>query len=188
MKVILAQGNPEDKYQRTRHNVGWQVLDAVSAQYATPFVPKPKLFANIIDHMAGNERVLFVKPTTYYNETGRSLAAIKQFYKLTDDDILVVHDELALPFGTLRIRQGGSDAGNNGIKSINAHGGDFTWRLRVGVSTQLREYADDIDFVLGRFSRDEQTILNETVIPKSLEIIAQFISSNHTATSHTLID
>lgn len=186
MKLIFALGNPGPDYAHARHNVGWRVLDALAGREGASFAAKPKFFAEIAECSLDGEKVLLAKPTTFYNETGRSLAAIRQFYKLADADILVVHDELALPLGTLRARVGGSDGGNNGIKSINAHGGEATARLRIGVANDLHARMDDADFVLGNFTKDEAEALHATIIPKSLELVQQFIAGEHQPTSHKL--
>lgn len=185
MKVIFGQGNPEDRYTSTRHNVGWQVLGVASERVETEFKAKPKLHADIAEYTVEGEKVLLVKPTTYYNETGRSLRAIVDFYKLDPStDILVLHDDLALDFGVLRTRGKGGDAGNNGIKSINSHVGEDYHRLRIGIASEQREIMGDSDFVLARFTRDEQTTLEQKIIPKSLEIINDFVSGAHQITSH----
>ena len=186
MKLIFALGNPGPDYAHARHNVGWRVLDALANGEGAGFAAKPKFFAEIAEYSPSGEKVLLAKPTTFYNETGRSLAAIRQFYKLADADILVVHDELALPLGTLRARVGGSDGGNNGIKSINAHGGEATARLRIGVANDLRGRMDDADFVLSNFAKHEAEALHATIIPKSLELLQQFITGEHHATSHNV--
>lgn len=188
MKLIFAQGNPGREYDGTRHNVGFLVADILAVRHSTSFKNSTKFFADIAEYSDNGEKVLIAKPSTFYNETGRSFTALKQFYKLDNSDILIVHDELALGFGTLRSRVGGSDAGNNGIKSINTHGGNSTARLRVGIGSELRARMGDTDFVLSRFSQDEQKVLNDTIIPKCLEIIRDFIQDNHTVTSHTLLD
>lgn len=187
MKLIFAQGNPEERYASTRHNVGWQVLDALSKREEVEFQPKPKLLADIATYSLGEEKILLIKPTTYYNETGRSLRTIVDFYKLDPaSDVLVLHDELVLAFGTLRIREKGSDAGNNGIKSLNSHIGSDYHRLRIGIATKRHDGQDDADFVLSRFSSDEQQKLEKDLIPKSLEIIDDFISEAHQITSYSL--
>lgn len=187
MKLVFGQGNPGNEFANTRHNVGFLVLDALADQLDIPFKDTAKFFGQVAEFTKDGEKVILVKPTTFYNETGRSFTAIKQFYKLDNTDILVIHDELALPFGTLRSRIGGTDAGNNGIKSINGGGGDHTKRLRIGVGNELRARMGDTDFVLGRFSQDEQTILKDTILPKALEVIDDFISDNHQVTSHKII-
>ena len=185
MKLILGLGNPEQKYTGTRHNIGFATLDAYAATHEVPFNLKEKFRASIAE-VPGEEKVLLVKPTTYYNLVGESLRLITDFYKVSPNDILIVHDELSLPFGTIRARLGGSDAGNNGIKSVNAHGGTDTARLRVGISSELRARMGDVDFVLGMFSKDEQAALDESIIPKCLDMIDDFIAGQHEPTSHTL--
>lgn len=187
MKLIFTQGNPGSQYSKTRHNIGFLLADSIADQHGTSFKLVSKFFAEIAEFSANGEKILIAKPTTFYNETGQSLNAIKQFYKLEESDILIIHDELALPFGTLRSRIGGADAGNNGIKSINNHGGSQTARLRVGVGSNQRQIMGDVDFVLGKFSPEEHDILISAIIPKSVEMVNEFIADNHTATSHSLI-
>lgn len=188
MKLIFAQGNPGREFDDTRHNIGFRVAEAFAREQDIVFKSSSKFFAEIAEYADNGEKVIIAKPLTFYNETGKSFIAIKQFYKFDSSDILVLHDELALPFGTLRSRIGGSDAGNNGIKSINAHDGDQTARLRVGVGNELRARMGDTDFVLSKFSKDEQADLTSTVIPKCLELIREFIADNHSVTSHRLTD
>lgn len=187
MKLIFTQGNPGSKFDSTRHNVGFAIADAFAQQAEAIFKPANKFHAEVAEASIDGEKIIVAKPTTFYNETGQSFNAIKQFYKLENEDILVIHDELAIPFGILRSRIGGADAGNNGIKSINSHGGDTTARLRVGIGNEQRAVMGDTDFVLGKFSKDEHDALTKTIIPKSLEIIADFINGSHSVTSHKLI-
>lgn len=186
MKLILAQGNPGPDYAATRHNVGWLILDAFAQAQGTNFAPKPKFFADIAEVTIAGEKMLLIKPQTFYNDTGRAARAILDFYKLTPADLLVIHDELALPFGTIRVREQGSDAGNNGIKSLNHHLGSAYMRVRIGVATELRDRMGDADFVLGRFSADERSTLEATIIPKACELIEQFCHGTLELTSHNL--
>lgn len=185
MKLIFAQGNPGNEYIYSRHNVGFAALDCFAKEKGTSFISKSKFFADIAELGVNGEKVLLVKPTTFYNETGKSARALIDFYKLTPEtDVLVVHDDLALPFGTLRTREKGSDAGNNGIKSLNAYLGPDYARLRIGVSTELRGRMDDAVFVLGRFSKEESEQLKDTY-KKTTPIIDAFIAENFEITSHT---
>lgn len=186
MKIILAQGNPGNQYVTTRHNVGFQVLDALAKQQGIAFAPKPKFFADIAELSIAGEKVLLVKPATFYNETGRTARALLDFYKLDAGDFLAVHDDLALPLGTLRIREKGSDAGNNGIKSLNAHIGPDYMRLRIGIYSDLRDRIHDADFVLANFSKEEAVTLARDIIPKSLELIDDFCRNRLTASSHSI--
>jgi len=187
MKIIFAQGNPGIKYTTTRHNVGWQVIDALAKEHQLSFTNKPKFLAEIAETTIQDEKIVLVKPTTFYNEPGQSARAIVDFYKLDPaQDVLVVHDDLALPFGTLRTREKGSDAGNNGIKSLNAHLGPDYARLRIGIDNDLRIRIPDADFVLSQFSADEIHTIQNDITPKALEYINNFINNTHQNSSHTL--
>lgn len=186
MKIILAQGNPGLEYAATRHNVGWQALDGFAGEHHSSFASKPKFLADIAETTVAGEKVLLVKPQTFYNDTGRAARAILDFYKLESADVLVIHDELALPLGTIRVREQGSDAGNNGIKSLNAHIGPLYARLRIGVANEHSSKIAAADFVLGRFNANEQQQLTKTIIPKAIELIDQFCRGTLAATSHTL--
>ena len=186
MKLILAQGNPGPDYAATRHNVGWQVLDSLANEQHATFNLKPKFLADIAELNLAGEKILLVKPQTFYNETGRSARALIDFYKIDSADVLVIHDELALPLGTIRVREQGSDAGNNGVKSLNTHIGSNYSRLRIGIANELLSHIPAADFVLGRFTADEQGQLTKNIIPKALELIDQFCRGSLTATSHTL--
>lgn len=186
MKIIFAQGNPGSDYERTRHNVGFLALDYYADKHGLEFQVKAKFNAAIAETTVGSEKVLLVKPQTYYNETGKSARTLVDFYKVATEDILVIHDELALPFGTLRMREKGSDAGNNGIKSLNAYLGENYTRLRVGTANELATKQEAYDFVLSRFNAEEAKKLTNDIFPKITEIIDDFIASNHSITSHKL--
>lgn len=176
MKLIFAQGNPSSDYAKTRHNIGWRVLDAYANRQRVTFSIKSKFSAEIAEYTAGDTKALLVKPTTFYNETGSSARALIDFYKLDPTrDILVLHDELTLPFGKLRIRHSGSDAGNNGIKSLTTHLGSDYARLRIGIWSPQRNRVDDTSFVLGAFSPAENIIIEEAIAPESLNVIDRFI-------------
>jgi PTH1 family peptidyl-tRNA hydrolase len=160
MKLIFAQGNPSRAYDGTRHNVGFFMIDRLAKEYGVEFIKKPKFHALVAETTIHGEKILLVKPTTYYNETGQAARLLVDFYKLDPaHDFLVIHDDLALPFGTIRTRASGRDAGNNGIKSLNAHLGMNHSRIRIGIYTALRDRMDDADFVLARFTHDEQDAL-----------------------------
>lgn len=187
MKVIFAQGNPGDKYTRTRHNVGAVMIEAYAETHGATWKVSDKFNARIAELSVAGEKVLLVFPLTYYNETGLSARRMLDFYKLDPkDDFLVIHDDLALPLGTLRTRAKGSDAGNNGIKSLNAHLGDGYHRIRVGIWNEGRHHGQDVDFVLGTFSKEESETLEKAVTPKVIELIESFIKGTFELTSHSL--
>ena len=190
MKVILALGNPGEKYVHTRHNAGFLVIDQFAAEQNAHFGNKPKFFANIAElnnvklastadakssTASPQEKVLLVKPTTYYNEVGVAARALMDFYKLTLDDLLVIHDDTDLDFGKIRIRKGGRDAGSNGLKSLHAHIGSDFWHIRIGTDNLLRRQIGDVDFVLSKFNADEQKILRDWTIPESIKLISTFL-------------
>ncbi len=184
MKLIIGLGNPEDRYTNTRHNVGFSALDSYAQQHELEFIPKDKFRALIAEYSADSEKIILVKPTTYYNDSGEAARAIADFYKVEQADILIIHDELALPFGTIRTRFGGSDAGNNGVKSINAHLGPDTARIRVGVYNETRSATDDANFVLSKFSKNEHEQLQEILLPRIQSLIDTFIQGNFDHTTH----
>jgi len=188
MKIVFGLGNPGEKYAKTRHNTGFLTLDAFAEGQGVQFKDAPKFYAQVAETNIDDEKVLLVKPQTFYNDTGRCYRAIVDFYKVDPHDTLVIHDELALAFGTIRSRLGGSDAGNNGVKSVNQHGGEASARLRVGVANEQRSVIGDVDFVLGRFSTAEQKTFESTLVPKLIECIHEFARDNHLHTSFTLID
>ena len=185
MKLIFAQGNPGTQYAKTRHNVGWQVLNILADKRSVEWAEKSKFRAYVGEFSHDGEKVLLVKPTTFYNDTGISARALVDFYKLDPKtDVLVLHDELALPLGTIRVREKGSDAGNNGIKSLNSHLGPDYARLRIGTGNELRTRVSDVDFVLSQFTKAEAEKLNSAVIPRAIELIDDFIADDLTITSH----
>jgi peptidyl-tRNA hydrolase, PTH1 family len=188
MKILFGLGNPGENFVRTRHNTGFLTLDALASQQGSEFKDKSKFFAHVAETSVDGEQILLVKPQTFYNDAGRSYRAVIDFYKVDPTDTLVIHDELALPFGTIRSRLGGSDAGNNGIKSVNQHGGDSSARLRVGIANEQRVVMGDTDFVLGKFNSDEQEAFQTILLPKLFECINEFACDNHLHTSFTLID
>lgn len=187
MKLIFAQGNPGKQYERTRHNTGFIVLDTLAAKEGATWRTDTKFKADIAEVQLEGEKVLLVKPLSFYNETGTVARSLVDFYKLEPTrDVLVIHDELALPFGTIRIREKGSDAGNNGIKSLNAHlGPDYT-RIRIGIWDELRNRMDDAAFVLSAFSSDETIMLHKLIADLIIPRIHAFIDGSREASSHSL--
>ena len=184
MKLIVAQGNPGPEYAATRHNVGFIVLEAYARKHSATFQAKDKFKAELAEFSEDSEKALLAKPQTFYNLTGESVRALVDFYKLNpEQDVLIIHDELALPFGTIRTRHSGSDAGNNGIKSINQHVGSDTSRIRIGIANELRERMDDASFVLSKFNTDENKVLEEK-LPKIFSLIDAFIDGSFEATTH----
>jgi peptidyl-tRNA hydrolase, PTH1 family len=186
MKLIFAQGNPGSQYARTRHNVGFLVLDSLATEEGSKWRSEAKFNADIAELNKDGEKIFLVKPNSFYNETGQVARALVDFYKLDPaKDVLVIHDELALPFGTIRIRDKGSDAGNNGVKSLNAHLGSDYNRIRIGIWNELRNRVDDANFVLSAFTPEEQKSLDEAIIPQLLQILERF-AAGATLEAHSI--
>lgn len=189
MKLIFAQGNPEQKYSATRHNIGFLTLDSLAEKFDAKWFNKSKFNATIAEAKISGEKVLLVKPTTYYNETGLSVRKLVDFYKLNPaSDLLVIHDDLALPFSTVRVRKQGSDGGNNGIKSINACIGQDYIRIRIGTYNDLRDKMDDSNFVLSKFHGKELESLKENIIPHVLNLVEQFCDGKIETTSYKILE
>ncbi|OPY06221.1 MAG: Peptidyl-tRNA hydrolase [Syntrophaceae bacterium PtaB.Bin038] len=133
MKIIAGLGNPGDQYRMTRHNMGFLVVDAL-ADDAGIAIHKRKFEALLGDGRIGTERVLLVKPQTFMNLSGSCIRQVIDFYQKTAEDLIVVHDDLDLPLGTVRIKVGGGDGGHKGVRSVMDHlgGGAFT-RVRLGI-------------------------------------------------------
>ena len=177
MKILIGQGNNEPRYAGTRHNIGFMALDTFAAQEGSgvAFLYKSKFQAEIAELTIAGEKVLLVKPTTFYNETGRAARLLADFYHVAAEDILVIHDELALPFGHIRIRNQGSDGGNNGIKSINRTLGEHFWRIRIGIQNAYTSRTDKAVFVLSQFTKDERAALQNAILPAVSEEIEHFV-------------
>lgn len=186
MKIIFALGNPEARYRDTRHNVGFLTADEFAKGQGVSFVNKSRFSAEIAECSVDGEKVLIIKPTTYYNAVGVSAQSLLDFYKVSLDDILVIHDDTALDFGKIRLRRGGESAGNNGLKSLHQYIGQEFWHIRIGTDNLLRRQIGDSDFVLGNFNNDEKVILKNWTTPTTLGIILQFITSRLEPTSYRL--
>lgn len=155
-KLVVGLGNVGKKYETTRHNAGFLCVDNAIKLQNGEWREKKSLKSHISEVRIGEKRVIFIKPTTLMNLSGDAVQAVKQFYKIENKDILVVHDELALPYGSLRIRIGGSSAGNNGIKSISAAIGEDYSRLRIGIAGEHSDKIEAAAHVLKNFSKTEQ--------------------------------
>jgi len=162
LKLVVGLGNPGTKYQATRHNVGFEVIDRLAQGGARPSFAR-KFDGLIAETEVDFRRVLLLKPETFMNLSGRSVGQALRFYKLEPADVLVVCDDLSLPLGKLRLRPGGSDGGQKGLRDIIAHlGTDGFPRLRIGIGE--RGEVDAADFVLSRFRSAERPIIDDALI------------------------
>ena len=134
IKLIVGLGNPGAEYESTRHNIGFWWIDQICAQTNSKLKAEAKFFGFSGRLNSYSEEALLLKPTTFMNASGRSVAALAKFYKISPESVLIVHDELDLPPGTVKLKMGGGHGGHNGLKDIAAELGttDF-WRLRLGI-------------------------------------------------------
>lgn len=156
--LLVGLGNPGKEYDLTRHNVGFLALDEFVAKSdeMEPWILKKDLKCELSQGRVGETRVLAIKPTTFMNLSGEAVQAVMHFYKIHPDQIAVLHDELDIDFGQIRLRVGGSSAGHNGIKSVTQHIGEQYGRIRIGVGPKKPAKIKSEDFVLQKFSAEEQ--------------------------------
>ena len=160
MFLIVGLGNPGKEYDGTRHNIGFAAVDYIADKYNIE-LNRIKFKGVYGEGFIGGEKVILLKPTTYMNLSGESIRELANFYKLEDDEIIVVYDDISLDIGRLRIREKGSAGGHNGIKSIIANlGTDVFPRVKIGVGAPKGNL---VSHVLGKFSEDEIEVLRETI-------------------------
>jgi PTH1 family peptidyl-tRNA hydrolase len=159
MYLIVGLGNPGKKYEQTRHNIGFMAVDAILNSYGGNDKPKKKFNSVIHELQLENKKVIIAKPETYMNNSGDALIQIVNFFKIKTENILILHDELDLPFGSIRLKVGGGIAGHNGLKSILSHLDNTFLRLRLGI-----DHPGDrrlvSNYVLGNFNNSEMDSLN----------------------------
>ena len=165
MYLIVGLGNIGEKYQLTRHNVGFMVIDGITKNLSTSNIQKSNFHSTL--EKSGYD--LYAKPTTYMNNSGMAVQAIKEYYKLGIENIIVIHDDIDLPFGTVKFKIGGGHGGHNGLKSIDAHIGKDYIRVRIGIG-KPQDKADVANYVLNNFSKEELNKL-EDIIPHIINAI-----------------
>ena len=164
--LIVGLGNPGPEYEGTRHNAGFMCLDDFIQKHVDSgemgqWVNKKDLKCHFSVGQLGETRVYAIKPTTFMNLSGEAVQAVSHFYKIHPDNVVVIHDELDIDFGTIRMRKGGGAAGHNGIKSVSQHIGEDYGRIRIGVGPKTPEQIDSADFVLQKFSEEELSHMPE---------------------------
>lgn len=162
MRIIIGLGNPTDKYQATRHNIGWDAVTRISDDYRIPLNQKKHKAICGFGYIEG-EKVILAKPLTYMNLSGESVRELVDFYKVDPEDVIIIYDDISLDVGQLRIRKKGSAGGHNGIKSIISHlGTDEFPRIKVGIGEKPKDW-DLADYVLSRFTDKEEVAIREAL-------------------------
>lgn len=170
--LIVGLGNP-GKYDGTRHNIGFAAVDELAAKQSfESWTVKKDLKCLLTSQTMGDNRVILIKPTTFMNLSGEAVQAVMHFYKIPLQQVVVVHDELDIPFGQIRTRIGGSSAGHNGIKSVTQHVGEEYGRIRIGI--QADTPMKTADFVLTTFSKSEQEHMPE-LLRETTAILSEYI-------------
>lgn len=171
-ELIVGLGNPEPKYDNTRHNIGFAVVDELAKVWQMPLKENKRFQGMFAEGTVGGKKVRLLKPLTYMNRSGQSVRAVTDWYKVQPSSVLAIYDDMDLPVGRLRIRLSGSAGGHNGMKSIIAHLGvkEFP-RLRIGIGKSDEEQGT-ISHVLGKFAPHESKIIEEVlyVSVKAIEL------------------
>lgn len=170
MRIIIGLGNPKDKYKYSRHNAGFMVVDEIAKELDLDWSEKKDLQSMVAECGTGDKKIIFVKPQTYMNLSGQAVQLVKNFYKLETSDITVIHDEVDLPFGVVKDKQGGGTAGHNGLNSVTSNIGPDYNRIRIGIRNELTDLVDTSKFVLANFQKEELQFLKQ-MVPKVRELL-----------------
>ncbi|MFI4891448.1 MAG: aminoacyl-tRNA hydrolase [Steroidobacterales bacterium] len=162
MRIVVGLGNPGPEHQMTRHNAGFWYVDLLARRHGGEFRDYRKYSGETARIMVAEREIVLLKPTTYMNRSGLSIRQLSDFYKVRAEEILVVHDELDLAVGSVRLKFGGGHGGHNGLRDAIAHIGEGFWRLRIGVGHPGNK-GEVIDYVLTRPSRAEEELILDAV-------------------------
>jgi PTH1 family peptidyl-tRNA hydrolase len=162
LKLIVGLGNPGAEYARTRHNAGFWLVDELARRHGGTFRHEGKHQGELARVVINGDDIWLLKPMTFMNRSGGPISSVLGFYKLTTAQMLVAHDEIDLPSGTVRLKDAGGHGGHNGLRDIIAAQGDAFWRLRIGVGHPGVKH-EVVDFVLTHAGKDEQRIIDETI-------------------------
>lgn len=163
LRAIVGLGNPGAEYERTRHNTGFWFVDALASAYRGSFRIEAKFKGEVARIRIGNDDVLLLKPMTFMNKSGEAIQALAAFYKLPASDILVAHDELDLPVGTVKLKRAGGHGGHNGLRSVHQHLGEEYLRLRIGIGHPGTK-DQVLGYVLGRPNSADDKLIRDGLI------------------------
>ena len=162
IKLIVGLGNPGSKYEETRHNAGFLLLDDLARSYSVSYASEKKFQGDLARTNIGSCDVRLLKPTTFMNLSGESVRAVAGFYRIEANEILVAHDELDIPPGSVKLKQGGGHGGHNGLRDIINHVGRDFWRLRLGIG-HPGDAKKVVSFVLQRAPKSETDLLQNSI-------------------------
>jgi PTH1 family peptidyl-tRNA hydrolase len=162
IKLIVGLGNPGSEYARTRHNAGFWLVDELARRHGGTFRHEGKHQAELARVRINGDEIWLVKPMTFMNRSGGPVSSVLGFYKIAPTQMLVAHDEIDLPSGTIRLKEAGGHGGHNGLRDLISAQGDGFWRLRIGVGHPGAK-SEVVDFVLTHAGKDEQRLIDETI-------------------------
>jgi len=165
MKLVIGLGNPGEKFKNTRHNIGFQIIDELIKEGDFPgFRILKKYHSLISEGFLNKEKIIAAKPQTFMNNSGRAIKALYNFHKIKIDSLIIIHDDIDLPLGKLKLQKNRGAAGHKGVESIIKELGTKNfWRIRTGIQPKNGKPADIERFVLQKFKREEQKIITEVV-------------------------
>lgn len=162
LRIIVGLGNPGPEHQVTRHNAGFWFVDQLARRHGGEFRDYRKFSGETAKITVAGQELTLLKPTTYMNRSGLSIRQISDFFKIEPDHVLVAHDELDLPVGTVKLKHGGGHGGHNGLRDTITHIGENFWRLRIGIGHPGNK-AEVLDYVLNRAPRIEEEMILDSV-------------------------
>jgi PTH1 family peptidyl-tRNA hydrolase len=184
LKLIVGLGNPGRKYARTRHNAGWWLIDALLAQHRGAWRQESAQHSELARVQIEDAELWLAKPTLYMNRSGEAVSALAHFYRIAPQEILIVHDDIDLPPGVVRLKQAGGHGGHNGLRDVIARLGADFWRLRLGVGHPgAKELV--LDSVLERPTGAEQQLIDDAV-QRGLAAVPELLREGAQKTMHRL--
>jgi PTH1 family peptidyl-tRNA hydrolase len=162
IRLIAGLGNPGSQYDKTRHNAGFWFVDELARRYSGQFSSEKRFSGDVCKLQVGSHAVWLIKPMTFMNRSGLAVRQLADFYRIPVEQILVVHDELDIPAGDVRLKQGGGHGGHNGLRDCHAHLGADYWRLRLGIG-HPGDRNKVVDYVLSRPSQDDEIVIMRAI-------------------------
>ena len=175
-KMIVGLGNPGDKYEKTKHNMGFMALDLLAKELNVDFKEEKPFMSLVASTFVNGEKLFLVKPLTFMNESGRSVAPLLKYYNIDEADLTVMHDDLDSPVGRVRLRQKGSSGGQNGIKSVITHVGSQTFnRVKIGIG-RPKHGMTVVNHVLSGFDNEDKEIAQDGIF-KAVDAIKFYLEN-----------
>jgi len=185
VRLIVGLGNPGARYEGTRHNAGFLLVDLLARRHGGSFKSESRFYGQACRISLQGRECWLLRPSTYMNRSGQSVSSLANYFKIAPEQMLVAHDELDLPAGAARLKQGGGHAGHNGLRDIiSALGGRDFWRLRLGIG-RPEDGRQVVDYVLGRPSREDAAALEQAVV-SAADLLPEILAGEFQRAMHQL--